>query len=69
MHVGNILIVDRNVRVVDVDGSFEEVSIETALAIYEWVPRHRMRLLDELRLQQEAARKKERKHEQEQKGG
>jgi len=63
MLIGNIVQVDRRVRLFDVDNSFIDIDIESALYVYEWVAKHRYRLLEELRVQDEARRKKVEEHE------
>src|SRR2546421_8169493 len=58
MLIGDIRIVDGHVRIIDVDGSHQDVPIQYALDIYEWVARHHYRLLEELRVQARGERKR-----------
>ncbi len=58
MLLGSIRIVEGRVRLYDVDGSYQELTIEDAFMLYEWVALHRYRLIEEMRLAVKAERKK-----------
>jgi hypothetical protein len=47
--IRNIYIVDRNVRIYDMDGSYQEVSADDALDLLYWLTQHKERLLHIIR--------------------
>jgi hypothetical protein len=63
MLIRNIYLVDRNVRIYDVDGSHIEIGVDDAIDLEGWLMQNHGKLLDILRIQiAEEQRRKENVH-------